>query len=136
VIVFRGDVAEDAVQDAFAIAPRKWPAEGLPPNPDGGSPPPPPVTVRSTATALSLVDGRNLGHCYAFHATDASPRPGWQKTRGGQLTSRQARSRSRSAAMLLRTCRAISGVAHPKNRPGEPDAWIVTTVPSGCRASS
>jgi RNA polymerase sigma-70 factor, ECF subfamily len=29
------DVAEDAVQEAFAVALRKWPAEGLPPNPGG-----------------------------------------------------------------------------------------------------
>ncbi|MEV1079210.1 sigma-70 family RNA polymerase sigma factor [Streptomyces sp. NPDC050211] len=29
------DLAEDAVQDAFAAALRKWPAEGLPPNPGG-----------------------------------------------------------------------------------------------------
>jgi RNA polymerase sigma-70 factor (ECF subfamily) len=29
------DFAEDAVQDAFAIALRKWPQEGLPPNPGG-----------------------------------------------------------------------------------------------------
>jgi RNA polymerase sigma-70 factor, ECF subfamily len=29
------DVAEDAVQDAFAVALRKWPVEGLPPNPGG-----------------------------------------------------------------------------------------------------
>jgi RNA polymerase sigma-70 factor (ECF subfamily) len=29
------DVAEDAVQDAFAIALRTWPSEGLPPNPGG-----------------------------------------------------------------------------------------------------
>ena len=29
------DLAEDAVQDAFAIALRKWPADGLPPNPGG-----------------------------------------------------------------------------------------------------
>jgi RNA polymerase sigma-70 factor, ECF subfamily len=37
VIGFCGDfdLAEDAVQDAFAIALRKWPAEGLPPNPGG-----------------------------------------------------------------------------------------------------
>jgi RNA polymerase sigma-70 factor (ECF subfamily) len=27
------DVAEDAVQEAFAVALRKWPREGLPPNP-------------------------------------------------------------------------------------------------------
>jgi RNA polymerase sigma-70 factor, ECF subfamily len=29
------DLAEDAVQDAFAIAWRRWPEEGLPPNPGG-----------------------------------------------------------------------------------------------------
>jgi len=29
------DVAEDAVQEAFAIALRKWPRDGLPPNPGG-----------------------------------------------------------------------------------------------------
>ncbi|WP_151482230.1 RNA polymerase sigma factor [Streptomyces albicerus] len=29
------DVAEDAVQDAFAAALRKWPGDGLPPNPGG-----------------------------------------------------------------------------------------------------
>jgi RNA polymerase sigma-70 factor (ECF subfamily) len=29
------DVAEDAVQDAFAVAARKWPIDGLPPNPGG-----------------------------------------------------------------------------------------------------
>ena len=29
------DVAEDAVQEAFAIALLKWPADGLPPNPGG-----------------------------------------------------------------------------------------------------
>ncbi|HET9144191.1 RNA polymerase sigma factor [Actinophytocola sp.] len=37
VIGFCGDIdlAEDAVQDAFALALRKWPADGLPPNPGG-----------------------------------------------------------------------------------------------------
>ena len=29
------DVAEDAVQDAFTVALRKWPCDGLPPNPGG-----------------------------------------------------------------------------------------------------
>jgi RNA polymerase sigma-70 factor (ECF subfamily) len=29
------DLAEDAVQEAFAVALRKWPGEGLPPNPGG-----------------------------------------------------------------------------------------------------
>jgi RNA polymerase sigma-70 factor (ECF subfamily) len=29
------DIAEDAVQEAFAVALRKWPTDGLPPNPGG-----------------------------------------------------------------------------------------------------
>ena len=29
------DLAEDAVQEAFALALRKWPVDGLPPNPGG-----------------------------------------------------------------------------------------------------
>jgi RNA polymerase sigma-70 factor, ECF subfamily len=29
------DLAEDAVQEAFAVALRKWPGDGLPPNPGG-----------------------------------------------------------------------------------------------------
>src|SRR5437763_8724503 len=29
------DIAEDAVQEAFAVALRKWPRDGLPPNPGG-----------------------------------------------------------------------------------------------------
>ncbi len=29
------DIAEDAVQEAFAVALRKWPSDGLPPNPGG-----------------------------------------------------------------------------------------------------
>jgi RNA polymerase sigma-70 factor, ECF subfamily len=29
------DLAEDAVQEAFAIAMRKWPGDGVPPNPGG-----------------------------------------------------------------------------------------------------
>jgi RNA polymerase sigma-70 factor, ECF subfamily len=34
--VFRDiDVAQDAVQEAFAVALRRWPENGLPPNPGG-----------------------------------------------------------------------------------------------------
>ena len=29
------DLAEDAVQEAFAVAVRKWPGDGVPPNPGG-----------------------------------------------------------------------------------------------------
>src|SRR5258706_14082648 len=31
------DIAEDAVQEPFAVALRKWPSDGLPPNPGGWS---------------------------------------------------------------------------------------------------
>ena len=50
--------------------------------------------------------------------------------------SRTARSRPRSPAMDLRTWRAITGVAQPKNRPGVPTAWMATSVPSGASCSS
>jgi RNA polymerase sigma-70 factor, ECF subfamily len=39
------DLAEDAVQEAFAVALRKWPADGLPPNPGGWIP----ATARNRA---------------------------------------------------------------------------------------
>ncbi|HSS89869.1 MAG TPA: sigma factor, partial [Streptosporangiaceae bacterium] len=29
------DIAEDAVQEAFAVAAQRWPATGVPPNPGG-----------------------------------------------------------------------------------------------------
>src|SRR5512133_1974806 len=53
-----------------------------------------------------------------------------------RYASRQLRSRSRSALMLLRTWDVIRGVAQPKNRPGEPQAWMATSVPSGASSSS
>ena len=34
-----GDVAEEAVQDAFAIALERWPRDGMPPNPGACSTP-------------------------------------------------------------------------------------------------
>ena len=44
------DIAEDAVQDAFAVAVRRWPADGMPPSPAG----PVPRTIRrSTVSAWS-----------------------------------------------------------------------------------
>jgi RNA polymerase sigma-70 factor (ECF subfamily) len=48
------DVAEDAVQDAFATAVQRWPVDGMPPRPAqavGLSRPP--ATGRSTACAAS-----------------------------------------------------------------------------------
>ena len=50
------DLAEDAVQEAFAVALRKWPVDGLPPNPGGWIT----TTARnrpSTACAASRADG-------------------------------------------------------------------------------
>jgi hypothetical protein len=49
------DVAEDAVQEAFAVALIKWPRDGLPPNPAAGSPPPP-ASARSTVCVVSLAN--------------------------------------------------------------------------------
>jgi RNA polymerase sigma-70 factor (ECF subfamily) len=43
------DLAEDAVQDAFAIAVRRWPAEGVPPNPGGW------ITVTARNRAIDKV---------------------------------------------------------------------------------
>jgi RNA polymerase sigma-70 factor, ECF subfamily len=31
------DIAEDAIQEAFTVALRRWPRDGLPPNPGGWS---------------------------------------------------------------------------------------------------
>ena len=43
------DLAEDAVQDAFAIAVRRWPADGIPPNPGGW------ITVTARNRAIDKV---------------------------------------------------------------------------------
>jgi hypothetical protein len=43
------DIAEDAVQDAFAAAAHVWPSAGMAPSPAGGSLPPP-VTGRLTVS--------------------------------------------------------------------------------------
>jgi hypothetical protein len=49
------DVAEDAVQEAFAVALREWLRDGLPLNPGAGSRRPP-ATVLSTGCAASRVN--------------------------------------------------------------------------------
>ena len=43
------DTAEDAVQDAFAVALRKWPIDGLPPNPGGW------ITTTARRCAIDLL---------------------------------------------------------------------------------
>ena len=54
------DLAEDAVQEAFTLALRKWSAEGLPPNPGGW------ITASTSADASSgdlagTIDDRGSG---------------------------------------------------------------------------
>ena len=49
------DLAEDAVQEAFAVALRKWPADGLPPNPGGW------ITTTARNRALDLLRRESRG---------------------------------------------------------------------------
>jgi RNA polymerase sigma-70 factor (ECF subfamily) len=62
------DVAEDAVQDAFAVALRKWPGEGLPPNPGGW------ITTTARNRAIDRLRresrGRELLNDEALRSTD------------------------------------------------------------------
>jgi RNA polymerase sigma-70 factor (ECF subfamily) len=55
------DMAEEAVQDAFAEAVRRWPESGLPPSPAGW--------IITTAT------GRSTGSAGRLRATSGTPRP-------------------------------------------------------------
>ena len=57
------DVAEEAVQDAFAVAVARWPAAGLPPSPGRAG------SSRRRAT------GRSTGCAARPRATTATPRP-------------------------------------------------------------
>jgi RNA polymerase sigma-70 factor, ECF subfamily len=50
------DVAEDAVQEAFAIALRKWPGDGLPPNPGGW------ITTTARNRAIDRLRRESRGH--------------------------------------------------------------------------
>jgi RNA polymerase sigma-70 factor (ECF subfamily) len=66
------DLAEDAVQDAFAIALRKWPGAGLPPNPGGW------ITTTARKSAIDRLRresrGRELlGEVALLAAGDAAP---------------------------------------------------------------
>jgi RNA polymerase sigma-70 factor, ECF subfamily len=49
------DLAEDAVQEAFAVALRRWPADGLPPNPGGW------ITTTARNRALDLLRRESRG---------------------------------------------------------------------------
>jgi RNA polymerase sigma-70 factor, ECF subfamily len=69
------DVAEDAVQDAFAVALQRWPAEGLPPSPAGWLI----TTARNKAIdRLRREAARDDKHAQAalIHAEDSQAIPG------------------------------------------------------------
>jgi RNA polymerase sigma-70 factor, ECF subfamily len=61
------DLAEDAVQEAFAIALRKWPGEGLPPNPGGW------ITTTARNRAIDRLRRESRGHELVRDATLAMP---------------------------------------------------------------
>jgi RNA polymerase sigma-70 factor (ECF subfamily) len=66
------DVAEDAVQEAFAVALRKWPSDGLPPNPGGWIT----TTARKRAIDRLRRESRErelLGEVAALSAGDDDP---------------------------------------------------------------
>jgi RNA polymerase sigma-70 factor (ECF subfamily) len=60
------DVAEDAVQEAFAIALRKWPAEGLPPNPGGW------ITTTARNRAIDHLRREARGHELRGHVVEGT----------------------------------------------------------------
>jgi RNA polymerase sigma-70 factor, ECF subfamily len=62
------DVAEDAVQEAFTIALRKWPEEGLPPNPGGW------ITTTARNRAIDRLRRESRGRDLLSEAAVLSPR--------------------------------------------------------------
>ena len=65
------DLAEDSVQEAFALALRKWPAEGLPPNPGGW------ITTTARNRAIDHLRRESRGRDLLTQvADDADERPG------------------------------------------------------------
>jgi RNA polymerase sigma-70 factor, ECF subfamily len=64
------DVAEDAVQDAFAVALRKWPHEGLPPNPGGW------ITTTARNRAIDRLRRESRGRELLSEVTVLSPGSG------------------------------------------------------------
>jgi RNA polymerase sigma-70 factor (ECF subfamily) len=61
------DVAEDAVQDAFAVALRKWPGDGLPPNPGGW------ITTTARKLAIDRLRRESRGRELASEVAVLSP---------------------------------------------------------------
>ncbi|MFL5685293.1 MAG: RNA polymerase sigma factor [Chloroflexota bacterium] len=63
------DLAEDAVQDAFAVALRKWPADGSPPNPGGW------ITTTARNRAIDQLRRESRGRELLTQMVDADDRP-------------------------------------------------------------
>jgi len=63
------DLAEDAVQDAFAVALRKWPRDGLPPNPAGW------ITRTARTLAIDRLRRESRGRELASEEAVLSARP-------------------------------------------------------------
>ena len=61
------DVAEDAVQEAFAVALRKWPGDGLPPNPGGW------ITTTARRCAIDRLRRESRGRDLLSEVTVLSP---------------------------------------------------------------
>jgi len=61
------DVAEDVVQEAFAVALRKWPVEGLPPNPGGW------ITTTARNRAIDRLRREARGRELPNEVADVSP---------------------------------------------------------------
>ncbi|MDQ3985165.1 MAG: RNA polymerase sigma factor [Actinomycetota bacterium] len=73
------EVAEDAVQEAFAIALRKWPGEGLPPNPGGW------ITTTARNRAIDRLSRESRGRELLGEVAVLSPRnddPGMPEEEG------------------------------------------------------
>jgi RNA polymerase sigma-70 factor (ECF subfamily) len=64
------DIAEDAVQDAFAAALRKWPRDGLPPNPGGW------ITTTARNRAIDRLRRETRGRELLGDVATTSPEPG------------------------------------------------------------
>ena len=74
------DIAEEAVQDAFTAAVRRWPADGLPPSPAGW--------------IITTARNRAIDRLRREAAGDGPPRPGGaaarsRRTRGGRCRARR-----------------------------------------------
>ncbi|HEY3059683.1 MAG TPA: DUF6596 domain-containing protein [Chloroflexota bacterium] len=63
------DFAEDAVQDAFAVALRKWPRDGLPPNPAGW------ITTTARTLAIDRLRRESRGRELATEVAQRSTQP-------------------------------------------------------------